>query len=194
MINLEMRLPHIGERGEAMMFMAPPPSREEELAAARIEAAAEARAEAEAAGEECLARLRLEHADALAAARRTWCEEEGEQLAASVASGMQAAVQAIGNAVAETLLPFIGTLVPEAAVRELEEKIVAAAATDLAGQIRLSGPRDLALRLADGLAARGFEAVSVQGEQPELQAECGELLIRTRMASWLQALRGASHG
>lgn len=194
MMTLASLLPHIDGAG-GMDFGPPPPSHEEELQAARDEAASAAIAEAEAGFEAKLQQLAAQHAEELQAARQRWCEEEAKPLAGQLLTSVTEAEHRLADALKSVLAPFIETLLPNAALQQLEGLLLPAIAEDLGSRITLQGPQDLVGQLAASLAARGAtNIVTTMKNNGELQADCNGSQAVTRLAAWCEAVGGVNHG
>lgn len=194
MMTLASLLPHIDGAG-GMDFGPPLPSHEEELQAARDEAEMAATAAAEAGFEAKLQQLAAQHAEELQTARKRWSEEEAAQLAAQMLAQLAEAENRLADALKAVLAPFIETLLPQAALQQLEELLLPAIAEDLGSRIVLQGPEDVVQKLSATLAARGatnIVAKAMIGD--EMQVECNGSHAVTRLAAWCETLRGTKHG
>lgn len=198
MIALAALLPHIDGTDDG--FHIPPPglSREEEMQAARDEAAAAASAAAEALFAARLEQLAATHEKDLGEARQRWCEEEAATLAENLLRQVDAAEQRLADAMVRVLKPFVETMLPQAAIVELQKALLPALAADLKKQIILQGPENLVNALAARLAAAGATDIAIGAKSGELQAECNGLLVSARLAAWCDAMgnamREAGHG
>lgn len=195
MTTLAQLLPHINGAGHMDQFQLQARSRQEELQAARDEAAATATV----AAEERFA-LRLEHlsaqqVEALEAARQRWSRDEAESMAAQLLTQVAEAERRIADAISIVLAPLVSRLLPQAALTELEESLLPALAADIGSRIVLHGPEDLVQQLSARLAARGATNI-VNGTTalPELQADSNGLQAVTRLSAWSKALQGAGDG
>ena len=195
MINLAQLLPHIDATETRCAMGAFGPSHEEEVQAARDEATAAATAAAEAQFALRLGQIAEQQSEELRAARQRWSEEEAVPMTAQLLAAVADAEFRLADAIKAVLMPFVGALLPRAALQQLEECLLPALATDLGGRVTLQGPADLVQQLAANLAAKGAtNIVFGPASAPELRAECNGVLAVTRLADWCDAMRETSHG
>lgn len=155
------------------------------IANARLAAAAEARA----AADRQIERLRAEHAAALETAHRQWSEE----LAASLSEQFAQAVDQIGERMADSvgrvLLPFLGRELRDAASRALISQIVPLFSGADGALIQVSAPRDMTEALRRVFPA-GQAVEFVESETGEVRIVAGETVIETRIGAWADKLEG----
>ncbi|WP_420391345.1 hypothetical protein [Acuticoccus sp.] len=159
----------------------------------RIEAAvAQARSEAKAAQAAAVERARAEERaaaqQALAAARRTWCEEEGSAFRERCVAGFEALHDRLSHAFARALTPVFDAAIRDVAVRAFSETLQQIAGpTAWQACLTVRGPADLidALRQASGDLTVAFE---VNEAATELAVTVDETLLETAVATWTRTL------
>ena len=155
------------------------------VANARLAAAAEARA----AADRQIERLRAEHEAALEAARRQWAEEQAAALSERFAQAVEEIGERIADSVGRVLLPFLGTELRDAASRALIAQIVPLFSGADGALIQVSAPADLAAALRQVFPA-GQAVEFVESDGGEVRIVAGETVIETRIAAWADKLEG----
>jgi hypothetical protein len=161
----------------------------QELEAARESARAEGfeAAQAEFAAE--FERQRRNHLEALAVARQTWVEEEGEAVRAAVAGALAEIEMRLAQGVGKVLTPFVIDTLRNQMLTELVETIAALVGANQAILIKISGPPDLLEILRGKLkevhAAIAYEATG--GIEVSVRAE--QTLIETQLSEWITRIR-----
>lgn len=155
------------------------------VANARLAAAAEARA----AADRQIERLRAEHEAALETARRQWTDELARALSDSFARAVEEIGERIADSVGRVLLPFLGTELRDAASRALIAQIVPLFGGADGALIQVRAPADMMPALRR-VFPPGQAVEFVESEGGEVRIVAGETVIETRIAAWADRLEG----
>jgi hypothetical protein len=126
----------------------------------------------------------------LEAARKSWVEEVGEDLAGLISEALTGIEHRVGQSLQDIMLPFVDTLIPQAAVVEFMAILKKALQDDFEGALCLSGPNDMVAAVKDKLGSRKFEIVCEPSACLELRAKSKDFVISTRIKAWMDALHG----
>jgi hypothetical protein len=168
----------------------------EEEIARRIEAAVaqareDARAEAELAFAERLARERAGLAQEAAAQRDAWLAGEGARLGEAMACAMGRIEAMIAESVAHVLRPFLASALRNQALTALEETLSTLLSSNPA-QVRVSGPKPLVDAVRERMGA-GHEGVEYGvSDGADIRVVADQTVIETRMKAWIDALDPAA--
>jgi hypothetical protein len=135
--------------------------------------------------------LRASHRSELEAARKMWVEEASEQSIRLIAKALADLEAGISQSLQQVLAPFIGKLIPLAAMDELENILESALKDDFTGSLVLSGPEDLVAELKARLEQRDINVVAEPLPGMELKARGGNFSITTRIKGWIDGIHGA---
>ncbi len=130
------------------------------------------------------------HAAELEALRTKYELEAAERIAARMRDIAAALGQSISAATAEALAPVMTRTLTDKAIEDLAALVTAAILDGEAGQITVSGPRDLFDSLAGHLADHADLLRHVEAQDVDLTVTIGESVLVTRMSAWADSLRG----
>lgn len=155
------------------------------VANARLAAAAEARA----AADRQIDRLRAEHEAAMEAARRQWAEEMAGALSERFAQAVDEIGERIADSIGRVLLPFLGTELRDAASRALIAQIVPLFGGMDGALIQVRAPAAMTQALRGAFPA-GQAVEFVESDSGEVRIVAGETVIETRIGAWADKLEG----
>jgi hypothetical protein len=153
---------------------------------AMAQGAEEFRLELEARTEAMEAKFKAE----LEAARKSWVDEAGGNLAGLIGEALTGIEQRVGQSMQDVLLPFVETLIPQAAVVEFMAILKSALQEDFKGALCLSGPEDLIAAVKEKLGVLQFDIVCEPSAGIELRARNKDFIVSTRIKSWMEGLHG----
>lgn len=129
-------------------------------------------------------RARLE----LAAARNAWVTEESAQLAEWLRNAIADMEEAIAQAAARALAPFLTAAIREKAVAELAEALILLRSPGGPHYIEVSGPADL----IEALARRCGEIIRIEAvpaaDAGEITITAGATVLKSAMQAWVQCV------
>lgn len=134
--------------------------------------------------------LRAAHSHELESARRRWVEEAGDQSIRLIGKALADLEAGITQSLLQIISPFIGKVIPLAAMGELEKILEGSLKDDFKGPLFLSGPEDLVEELKIRLKTRDIEVVAEPSPGIELKARSGNFSIATRIKSWIDGIQG----
>lgn len=137
--------------------------------------------------------LHVRHKQDLKSARKMWVEEEGDQLAKLIEEILAEMEVRISQSLQQVMLPFIEKVIPLAALNELEKALENALLDDFRGTLVLSGPEDLVSELEVRLKSKDIDIIAESSPGPELKARSSSFVITTRIANWIETIRGVDH-
>ncbi len=135
--------------------------------------------------------LRTSHKAELEAARRIWVEEASDQSIRLIGKALADLEAGISQSLQQVLAPFLGKLIPLAAMAELEKILESALKDDFKGSLFLSGPEDLVAELKARLEQREIDVIVEALPGTELKARGGNFSITTRIKGWIDGIHGA---
>ena len=135
--------------------------------------------------------LRASHRNELEAARKIWVEEASDQSIRLIGKALADLEAGISQSLQQVLAPFIGKLIPLAAMAELEKILESALKDDFRGSLFLSGPEDLVAELKARLEQREIDVVVEALPGTELKARGSNFSITTRIKGWIDGIHGA---
>lgn len=148
----------------------------------------EGRAEIQAKWDADIARLN----DAHAAARAAWADAESAKFGADLSQGLSDIEDHIAEVVARILAPFLEAGIRNTAVDALRSTVRGLWNNDNGLYITGSAPADLLDRLNDTAAAAEMRAADLTAGDTEIRLKIGDMIVETRMAVWLDEVRGAA--
>jgi hypothetical protein len=148
---------------------------EEGRAAARIES------------EATLKRERDGLEERLAVERRNWTAQQSEQLAASIARGLDQIETSVTNIVARLLEPILLVNMRNTVLDALKNELEALWTHDGTVPMRICRPADLLEGLRERIGTRSH-AEYVESDRCEVRIEVGPTIIETRLAAWAATL------
>jgi hypothetical protein len=134
--------------------------------------------------------LRTSHRHELEAARKTWVEEASDQSIRLIGKALADLETGISQSLQQVLAPFIGKLIPLAAMDELERILESALKDDFKGSLFLSGPEDLVAELKTRLETREIDVIVEAQSGTELRARGNNFSITTRIKGWIDGIHG----
>lgn len=134
--------------------------------------------------------LRASHRNELETARKIWVEEASDQSIRLIGKALADLEAGISQSLQQVLAPFIGKLIPLAAMAELEEILESALKDDFKGSLFLSGPEDLVAELKTRLKQREIDVIVEPLSGTELKARGGNFSITTRIKDWIDGING----
>lgn len=134
--------------------------------------------------------LRASHKSELETARKIWVEEASEQSIRLIGKALADLEAGISQSMQQVLAPFIGKLIPLAAMDELEKILESALKDDFKGSLFLSGPEDLVAGLKSRLEQREINVIVEALPGTELKARGGNFSITTRIKGWIDGIHG----
>ena len=135
--------------------------------------------------------LRASHRSELETARKIWVEEASEQSIRLIGKALADLEAGISQSLQQVLAPFIGKLIPLAAMAELEKILESALKDDFKGSLFLSGPDDLVAGLKARLEQREIDVIVEAQPGTEVRARGGNFSITTRIKGWIDGIHGA---
>lgn len=135
--------------------------------------------------------LRVSHRSELETARKIWVEEASEQSIRLIGKALADLEAGISQSLQQVLAPFIGTLIPLAAMDELEKILESALKDDFKGSLFLSGPEDLVAGLKARLEQRDIDVIVEAKPGAEVRARGGNFSITTRIKGWIDGIHRA---
>jgi F0F1-type ATP synthase membrane subunit b/b' len=136
--------------------------------------------------------LRASHKSELETARKTWVEEASDQSIRLIGKALADLETGISQSLQQVLAPFIGKMIPLAAMAELEKILESALKDDFKGSLFLSGPEDLVAELKTRLETREIDVIAEAAPGMELRARSTNFSITTRIKSWVDGINGAA--
>jgi hypothetical protein len=137
--------------------------------------------------------LRASHRNELETARKTWVEEASDQSIRLIGKALADLEAGISQSLQQVLAPFIGKLIPLAAMAELEKILESALKDDFKGSLFLSGPEDLVAELKTRLETRDIDVIVEALPGTELRARGNNFSITTRIKGWIDGFHGTGH-
>jgi hypothetical protein len=134
--------------------------------------------------------LRASHRSELENARKTWVEEASDQSIRLIGKALADLETGISQSLQQVLAPFIGKMIPLAAMAELEKILESALKDDFKGSLFLSGPEDLVAELKTRLEAREIDVIAEALPGTELRARSSNFSITTRIKGWIDGIHG----
>lgn len=134
--------------------------------------------------------LRASHKNELETARKIWVEEASDQSIRLIGKALADLEAGISQSLQQVLAPFIGKLIPLAAMAELEKILESALKDDFKGSLFLSGPEDLVAELKTRLEQREIDVIVEPLSGTELKARGGNFSITTRIKGWIDGING----
>jgi hypothetical protein len=135
--------------------------------------------------------LRASHRNELETARKIWVEEASDQSIRLIGKALADLEAGISQSLQQVLAPFIGKMIPLAAMAELEKILESALKDDFKGSLFLSGPGDLVAELKTRLETREIDVIAEPLAGTELKARGNNFSITTRIKSWIDGIHGA---
>ncbi|MDP1702521.1 MAG: hypothetical protein Q8L53_16390 [Aestuariivirga sp.] len=135
--------------------------------------------------------LRASHRNELETARKAWVEEASDQSIRLIGKALAGLEAGISQSLQQVLAPFIGKIIPLAAMDELEKILESALKDDFKGSLFLSGPEDLVAELKTRLEQREIDVIVEALPGTELKARSNNFSITTRIKSWIDGIYGA---
>ncbi len=135
--------------------------------------------------------LRASHRNELETVRKTWVEEASEQSIRLIGKALADLETGISQSLQQVLAPFVGKLIPLAAMAELEKILESALKDDFKGSLFLSGPEDLVAELKARLEQKEIDVIAEPLPGMELKARGGNFSITTRIKGWIDGIHGA---
>ena len=133
---------------------------------------------------------RQNHQEQLAAARRSWVEEEGQRLHVALSANLTEIETRMAQSLSNVLMPFIADQLRKQMVAELIEKIYTLIGSDEAISIKINGPADLLDILRPKLAAERASISYEVTEGVDVSVRADQTTIETRLSAWLARLAG----
>ena len=124
-------------------------------------------------------------------ARKSWAEDAGKELAELIEETLAGLEACIGHSLQQIMLPFVGKLIPRAAMIDFMQILENALQEDFRGPLCLSGPDDLITELKVLLAAKKIEIISDPSTGMELRARTKNFVVTTRIKNWTDGIVGA---
>jgi hypothetical protein len=124
----------------------------------------------------------------LEAEQRARLAEHGEALGCDLARGLAELQEAIAEAVAAVLEPWLKARASEAALTALRAAVDRALAGEEGLTIRATGPCELVEALGRTLAEQGHRVVVAPGERPELRLTFEDTRIELATQAWLRRM------
>lgn len=135
--------------------------------------------------------LRASHRNELETARKIWVEEASDQSIRLIGKALADLEAGISQSLHQVLAPFVGKLIPLAAMDELEKILEGALKDDFKGSLFLSGPEDLVVELKTRLQQREIDVIVEPLPGTELKARGSNFSITTRIKGWIDGIHGA---
>jgi hypothetical protein len=135
--------------------------------------------------------LRASHKSELETARKMWVEEASDQSIRLIGKALADLETGISQSLQQVLAPFIGKMIPLAAMAELEKILESALKDDFKGSLFLSGPEDLVAELKTRLETREIDVIAEALPGTELRARGNNFSITTRIKGWIDGIHGA---
>jgi len=135
--------------------------------------------------------LRTSHKSELETARKIWVEEASDQSIRLIGKALADLEAGISQSLQQVLTPFIGKMIPLAAMAELEKILESALKDDFKGSLFLSGPEDLVAELKTRLEQREIDVIAEPLPGMELKARGSNFSITTRIKGWIDGIHGA---
>lgn len=127
---------------------------------------------------------------ALADARRDWCEEQGPKLAQQITAAIGELQNIIAESVERVLAPFVGQAVRQEAVRQLRATVEDLIATNRGITLEISGPEDLLEVMRENLSGACVAVSYIASDAADVQIKAGASILETRIAEWLRHVSG----
>lgn len=126
----------------------------------------------------------------LAAARKSWCEEEGPRLAEQIRSAIADMENRIAQSVERVLKPFLAQAVRNEAIGQLRAIVQELIGTNPGMTLEVSGPEDLLAAVRTSLPPSVAAVSYVANDASDVQIKAGASIVETRIAAWLEQSEG----
>ena len=126
----------------------------------------------------------------LAAARDTWCEEQGPRIAEQVVAAFRDMENRIAESAERVLRRFLAQAIREQAIVELRAIVQDLFASTPGVVLEISGPEDLLSAVRAGLEPSIASVSYVANDASDVQIKVGASIIETRIAAWLRTSEG----
>lgn len=126
----------------------------------------------------------------LAAARKSWCEEQGPRIAEQIGMAVGELKDRIAESAERVLRPFLAQAARDEALRQLGAIIEELIAANPGITLEISGPEDLLGTVRASLSPSVVTASYVVNEACDVQLKAGASIIETRLAAWLKSSEG----
>lgn len=123
--------------------------------------------------------------------RRKWAEEEAERLSAEIKAEFEAGAQALREALARLLAPFLRRQFLEISLDDFIETLRSAAADPERDKayVELEGPPDLVDAVTEKLSRDNIACRAVTRDSFDITARIDNTIIESRMEEWVRSLK-----
>lgn len=121
-----------------------------------------------------------------AAARKSWCEEEGPRLAEQIRRAIAEMENRIAESAERVLKPFLAQAVRTEAIGRLRAIVQELIGTNPGMTLEVSGPEDLLDAVRSSLQHSAVTVSYVANDACDVQIKAGASIVETRIAAWLE--------